>query len=165
MMKFGKNIGAAFAMGLLLASLSGCGKQDSSSEQAGNAPDQVQTSTQSEPDSPAVCRQCGVIDSIREVTTKGESSGLGVVGGAVVGGLLGNQVGAGNGKNVATAVGAVGGAVAGNQIEKSVNSTKSYDITVRYEDGSSGVIHADNGSTWRPGDRVRVVDGVIHSNN
>ena len=39
--------------------------------------------------------------------------------GAVVGGLLGNQVGGGRGKTLATVAGAVGGGYAGHQIEKS----------------------------------------------
>lgn len=159
MMKFSKYTVTAFAMGFLVTMLSGCQKQEGSAEHAGNTSTQVQSSSQ------AKCAECGVIDSIREVTTKGEGSGLGVVGGAVVGGLLGNQVGAGSGKDVATVVGAVGGAVAGNQIEKSVKSTKSYDITVRFEDGSSRVIHEENASAWRPGDRVKVINGVIRSNN
>ena len=83
----------------------------------------------------AKCAECGVVQSVREVETKGEGSGLGAVGGAVVGGVLGNQVGGGNGKKVMTVVGAVGGAVAGNEIEKRVKSTKSYEITVRFDDG------------------------------
>jgi len=153
MKKFGKYAVTVFAMGLLVTALSGCQKQEGTTEQAGSVPTQ------------AKCRECGVIDSIREVTTKGEGSGLGVVGGAVVGGLLGNQVGAGSGKDVATVVGAVGGAVAGNQIEKSVKSTKSYDITVRFDDGSSRVFHEENASAWRSGDRVKVINGVIRSNN
>lgn len=40
--------------------------------------------------------------------------GIGV--GAVVGGLLGNQVGGGNGKKLATVAGAIGGGMLGNQI-------------------------------------------------
>jgi hypothetical protein len=40
--------------------------------------------------------------------------GIGV--GAVVGGLLGNQVGAGNGKKLATVAGAIGGGMLGNEI-------------------------------------------------
>jgi outer membrane lipoprotein SlyB len=159
MMKFGEYVVTVFAMGLLVTALSGCQKQEGSAEHTGNASTQAKSSSQ------AKCTECGVIDSIREVTTKGEGSGLGVVGGAVVGGLLGNQVGAGSGKDVATVVGAVGGAVAGNQIEKSVKSTKSYDITVRFEDGSSRVIHEANPSAWRLGDRVKVINGVIRSNN
>ena len=38
--------------------------------------------------------------------------------GAVVGGLLGNQVGGGNGKTLATIAGAVGGGYLGNEIAK-----------------------------------------------
>jgi outer membrane lipoprotein SlyB len=159
MIKFNKYAVTAFATGLLLTALSGCQKQEGTTEHAGSVSTQAKSSAQ------AKCSECGVIDSIREVTTKGEGSGLGVVGGAVVGGLLGNQVGAGRGKDAATVVGAVGGAVAGNQIEKSVKSTKSYDITVRFDDGSSRVIHEENASAWRPGDRVKVINGAIRSNN
>lgn len=39
----------------------------------------------------------------------------GVLGGAAIGGLLGNQVGGGSGKQIATAVGAGAGAAAGTQ--------------------------------------------------
>ncbi len=42
--------------------------------------------------------------------------GIGI--GAVVGGLLGNQVGDGNGKTLATIAGAVGGGYVGNEIAK-----------------------------------------------
>jgi outer membrane lipoprotein SlyB len=112
----------------------------------------------------AQCANCGVIESIREVETKGAGTGLGAAGGAVVGGVLGNQVGDGSGRRIATVAGAVGGAVAGHQIEKHVKSTKSYEITVRYENGSSSVIHADTAPSWRTGDRVKVTNGVISSN-
>ena len=110
------------------------------------------------------CAECGVVESVREIETKGEGSGLGAVGGAVVGGVLGHQVGGGRGQDIATVVGAVGGAVAGNEVEKRVKSAKSYEITVRFEDGSSRVIHEANATTWRTGDRVKIIEGVIHSN-
>jgi uncharacterized protein YcfJ len=44
----------------------------------------------------AVCMNCGVILSIQEVVAGGEGSGMGAVGGAVVGGLLGHAVAAAN---------------------------------------------------------------------
>jgi uncharacterized protein YcfJ len=47
-----------------------------------------------------------------------QNSPLGMGIGAVVGGLLGNQVGSGNGRKLATIAGAVGGAYAGNEIAK-----------------------------------------------
>jgi outer membrane lipoprotein SlyB len=112
----------------------------------------------------AKCGECGVVQSVHEVETKGEGSGLGAAGGAVVGGVLGNQVGSGNTNKVMTAVGAVGGAVAGNEIEKRVKTTKSYEVTVRFDDGSSRVITEANAPSWRAGDKVRVVNGVIQSN-
>ena len=171
MMNVDNYVVTAFAMGLLLAALSGCQKQEAATEPTGNVSTQERPSTQERSSAKvtsttrAKCADCGVIESIVEVTTKGEGSGLGVVGGAVLGGLLGNQVGAGSGQDVATVAGAVGGAVAGNQIEKSMKSTKSYNITVRFEDGSSRVIHEANPSAWRPGDRVKVINGAIRSNS
>jgi outer membrane lipoprotein SlyB len=112
----------------------------------------------------ARCSECGVIQSVREIDAKGEGSGLGAVGGAVAGGVLGHQVGNGDGNTIATVIGAVGGAVAGNEVEKRVKSTKSFEITVRFEDGSSRVITEANATSWRSGDKVRVVNGVIQSN-
>ena len=61
-------------------------------------------------------------------------------------------------------VGAVGGAVAGNEIEKRVKSTKSYEITVRFDDGTNRVITEANPPSWRSGDKVKVINGVIQSN-
>ncbi len=111
------------------------------------------------------CAQCGVIESVREVQRQGQTTGMGAVGGAVVGGLLGNQVGSGRGNTAATIAGAVGGTIAGNEIEKRVKAGKGYEITVRFDDGSSRVISSANAPTWRSGDRVKVVDGVIQSNS
>jgi outer membrane lipoprotein SlyB len=112
----------------------------------------------------AKCAECGVVQSVREIDTKGAGSGVGVVGGAVVGGVLGNQVGDGSGRRIATVIGAVGGAVAGNEIEKHVKTTKSYEITVRFDDGSSRVFTEANATTWRSGDKVKILNGAIQSN-
>jgi outer membrane lipoprotein SlyB len=112
----------------------------------------------------ASCAECGVVESVREIDTKGEGSGLGAVGGAVAGGLLGSQVGGGRGQDVMTVIGAVGGALAGNEVEKRVKSARSYSITVRLDDGSSRVISEADAPTWRTGDKVKVINGVIQSN-
>jgi len=84
----------------------------------------------------SVCANCGRVEAVEAVQQKGEGSGLGVVGGAVVGGLLGNQVGGGSGKSVATVLGAVGGGVAGNEVEKRARATTTYQVRVRMDDGS-----------------------------
>lgn len=113
---------------------------------------------------PARCTQCGVIDAVNKIDTRGQGSGLGAAGGAVVGGLLGNQVGGGKGRDLATIAGAIGGAVAGNHIEGNVRSSHSYDILVRLNDGSMRTFHQAEQPSWRAGDQVRIVDGAIRSN-
>lgn len=112
----------------------------------------------------AACANCGVVQSVHEIESKGDADGVGVVGGAVVGGVLGNQVGEGDGRKVATVVGAVGGAVIGREVERRVKSTKRYEITVRFDDGSRRVITEQDATTWRAGDKVKVVNGVLQSN-
>ena len=107
------------------------------------------------------CQNCGVVESVRTVTTRGQGSGLGAAGGAVVGGLLGNQVGGGHGKEAMTVVGAIGGAFAGNQIEKQAKSTRSYETTVRMDNGSSRTVAQAGQPAWQGGDHVRIVDGVV----
>ncbi|WEN14076.1 glycine zipper 2TM domain-containing protein [Rhodanobacter sp. AS-Z3] len=95
--------------------------------------------------------------------------------GAVVGGLLGNQVGGGKGKTLATVAGAVGGGYAGNRIEaknqhgqvtssverkcETVNNSSSkivgYDVRYEYN-GVTRTVRMDHD----PGDRVEVQEGV-----
>jgi outer membrane lipoprotein SlyB len=113
------------------------------------------------PAAPPICRECGTVESVREVTQKGEGTGLGAVAGGVVGGVLGHQVGAGRGKDLATVAGAVGGAVAGHQIEKYQRKTTRYEITVRMDDGTVQTINAESQPSWRGGDRVKVTNGTI----
>jgi outer membrane lipoprotein SlyB len=109
----------------------------------------------------AICRECAVIEEVREIEKAGSGSGAGAVGGAVVGGVLGHQVGSGRGKDVATVLGAIGGGLAGNQIEKNVKKTKEYQIIVRYEDGTKGLFTQATPPSWRTGDKVKVINGVI----
>ncbi|MDD3484037.1 glycine zipper 2TM domain-containing protein [Azovibrio restrictus] len=108
------------------------------------------------------CRECGVIQQVREIKSPGEGSGLGAIAGGLLGGVLGNQVGGGNGRKLATVAGAVGGAYAGHQIEKSTRSSTRYEVTVRLEDGSRQVVTLDESPNWRPGDPVRVENGQIY---
>jgi outer membrane lipoprotein SlyB len=113
----------------------------------------------------AVCLECGVVQSVHEVDTKGAGSGVGAVGGGVVGGVLGHQVGDGDTQKIATVVGAVGGAVLGNEAEKQVRHTKTYEITVRFDDGAIRMITEPTAPSWHVGDKVKVVNGVIHDNS
>ncbi|HTF13708.1 MAG TPA: glycine zipper 2TM domain-containing protein [Burkholderiales bacterium] len=109
----------------------------------------------------AICRECAVIEEVREVEKAGSASGAGAVGGAVVGGVIGHQMGGGRGRDVATVLGALGGGLAGNQIEKSVKKTVEYQIVVRYEDGTKGLFTQATPPSWRTGDKVKIINGVI----
>jgi len=109
------------------------------------------------------CSNCGNVESVRTITTRAEGSGLGAAGGAVVGGLLGNQVGGGSGRQLATVAGAIGGAVAGNQIEGNMKATTSYEIRVRLDDGTLRTFRQNSQPQWRSGDRVRIVKGRLRS--
>lgn len=109
---------------------------------------------------PAVCHSCGVVESVHAVTQRGQGSGLGAAGGAIVGGLLGNQIGGGSGRKIATVAGAVGGAVVGNQVEGNMKSTTTYQVRVRMEDGKVRTIGSSSGN-WQAGDHVKVVKGHL----
>lgn len=109
---------------------------------------------------PAVCHSCGVVESVHAVTQRGQGSGLGAAGGAIVGGLLGNQVGGGSGRKLATVAGAVGGAVVGNQVEGNMKSTTTYQVRVRMDDGKMRTVSSGSGN-WQAGDHVKVVKGHL----
>lgn len=111
----------------------------------------------------AWCASCGNVESVRAIKQRAQGSGLGAAGGAVLGGLLGNQIGGGHGRQLATVAGAVGGAVVGNQVEGNMKATTSYEITVRLDDGSARTFHQNSTPRWGTGDRVKVVNGSLHS--
>lgn len=97
----------------------------------------------------------GTVESVQQVVANNDTSGLGAIGGALVGGGLGSLIGGGSGRTVATVVGAIGGAYAGNQIEAR-NPRMVWQIAVRYDDGSFATIRQEATPIVRPGDRVRV---------
>lgn len=113
-----------------------------------------------QPVTPPVCRECGTVESVREVVAKGEGSPVGAIAGGVLGGLLGHQVGRGSGKDLATIAGAVGGAFAGHEVEKNVRTTKQYQVEVRFDDGAVRSFTLPS-ATWRNGDRVRLANGGL----
>lgn len=112
---------------------------------------------------PPICRECGVVESVQEVPVEAKGSGGGAIAGGIVGGIIGNQIGRGATRDIATVLGAVGGAYAGNHIEKSAKEARRYDVTVRFEDGSTRSFSADTPPAWRSGDRVRLQNGMLIS--
>ena len=93
----------------------------------------------------SACADCATVEAVTAVQRQGQVNGvavgnqtigLGTVAGGLIGGLLGNQVGGGNGKTLATVAGVAGGAFAGNTIEKNMKQVTVYDVRLRMDDGS-----------------------------
>ena len=110
---------------------------------------------------PAIDPSLGVVQSVKEVTHEAKSNGVGPIVGGIAGAVLGNQVGHGMGKNIATVLGAAGGAYAGKEIEQRQRATKSWEITVRLDDGSYKTIESSSAPFWHGGERVRLVNGAL----
>ena len=62
----------------------------------------------------------------------------------MIGGLLGNQVGGGNGRKAMTVVGAVGGGLAGHEIEKHARGETVYQVRVRMDNGTTRTVTVKN---------------------
>jgi outer membrane lipoprotein SlyB len=106
-----------------------------------------------------VCADCGVVESVRSVTKKGQGTGLGAVAGGVVGAAVGNQIGKGNGRSAMTVLGAVGGGFAGNEVEKRARSVTVHEVRVRMDDGTLRTI--EQAQPAHAGDRVIVQGNTI----
>ena len=72
---------------------------------------------------------CKDVTVTRQKPVKDQHQIAGTAIGAVVGGLLGNQVGGGNGKKLATVAGAVGGGYAGNKVQENMQEGDTYTTT------------------------------------
>ena len=101
---------------------------------------------------------------------------IGTVAGAVIGGVLGHQVGGGRGRDLATVAGAAAGGYAGNRIEKHVQDKDTYTTNEQkcqtvYEKSEKQVGYevryrlGDREDTIKmdhdPGDRIPVRDGQL----
>lgn len=109
-----------------------------------------------EPEPEPVCADCGRVTAIEKITMKGESSGAGAVGGAIVGVVAGHQIGSGSGKDIAKIVGGIGGAIIGNEAEKRLRSETFYRVTVAMETGGTQQVDVLDASMLSVGDQVRV---------
>jgi outer membrane lipoprotein SlyB len=91
----------------------------------------------------APCTSCGKVTAIRVVEKQGEGSATGMVVGGLAGALLGNQIGKGGTRDVATIAGAAGGAYAGKKIEENMNSGRRWDVSVRFDNGDERMFSFD----------------------
>ncbi|RCX10148.1 glycine zipper 2TM domain-containing protein [Extensimonas vulgaris] len=101
------------------------------------------------------CADCGKVIAVRQVQKEGEGSAVGLVAGGVAGALLGNQVGSGTGRKLATVAGAAGGAYAGREIEKKVKTHTVWAVTVEFPHSGSAVYEFESDPGFRVGETVR----------
>lgn len=110
------------------------------------------------------CPNCGVVESARIIQQQAPATGFGAAAGALLGGVLGHQVGGGNGKTLATIAGAVGGGFAGNAVEKNAKTSDSVEVIVQMENGTRQRFIMDE-QRWRAGDQVQVNNGQLAPRN
>jgi outer membrane lipoprotein SlyB len=101
--------------------------------------------------------QFGNVSNIDVVPVASRQTGGGAVLGAVLGAAIGNQIGAGSGRAAATGLGLVGGAVIGNNIEsRNRGDNEIFRVGVRYDNGAVGQFDYHRIDDLRVGDRVKV---------
>lgn len=108
-----------------------------------------------------LCDGCALVERISTEERRGDATMLGTLGGAVVGGLLGNQVGNGSGRKVATVGGAVAGGFAGREIEKNMTRKTVWVTEVTFKDGSTRSFEQAAEPNWRREDVVELREGRL----
>jgi outer membrane lipoprotein SlyB len=112
------------------------------------------------PQAPAI-NGTGVVSSIGETTeTSAGKSAMTSVLGSLVGGALGSTIGGGTGQVIAPSGGATAGAVAGSSVAQRSAATV-WDVSIRFDDGINRVVRVREMPNYRPGDKVRVVNGAV----
>ena len=128
-----------------------------------NAPAPLNQSATNQPVAQVnACHNCGVVAAVHTIEQHPQTSGVGAVAGALIGGVIGNRFGAGNGRALSTAAGAVGGGFAGNAIEKHARKVISYHVHVRMDDGTYRNFPESHIGVYAVGERVRIdSNGVL----
>lgn len=113
--------------------------------------------------SAAPCKECGKVLRVSVREKQGEAGPMGLIGGGVAGALLGNQIGSGTGKDVATIAGAAGGAYAGKKVEEHMRTTKVWAVKVRMDSGEERSFHFAHDPGFKAGELVRLSGkSIVH---
>ena len=108
-----------------------------------------------------LCNVCGQVTAVKVMEKEGESGAAGLIAGGVAGALLGHQIGAGTGKDVATLAGAAGGAYAGKRIEGKMKATKTWVVSVKFENGSERTFNFEKDPSLVTGTLVKLSGSSI----
>jgi outer membrane lipoprotein SlyB len=101
--------------------------------------------------------ESGVIESVRNVQIEGTQSGVGTVGGAVIGAIASSGVGGGRGRSIATTAGAIAGGLLGSALEEGTTRKDALEITVRLDSGKSLSVVQEADVPFQAGERVHVL--------
>ncbi len=102
----------------------------------------------------------GTVVHVRPVKIKSDdkSSPIGALGGAILGGFLGNTVGGGTGQSLAIAGGAILGGIAGQKTESALNTSNGVELEIRSDSGENfAVTQKLSASKFSVGQRVAIV--------
>ena len=111
--------------------------------------------TPATPTAEPACPECGRVMAVAVTQKAGEYSAAGVLAGGAIGAVLGNQVGGGLGKDLATLAGAAGGAYAGRLIEEKMKTHTVWTVTVHYPNDSKVTFDFTADPGFQVGDRVK----------
>lgn len=108
----------------------------------------------------------GRVETVREVVRRYQGNpGAGAVAGGVIGALIGSSIGGHghydrrgryhhHGNGAGAVVGAIGGAMVGAAASQGSAEERSYEVTIRYEDGGVETYTYPNASPFQVGDEV-----------
>ena len=104
----------------------------------------------------------GIIVSMRQVSVQGQQSGVGTLGGAVLGGAAGSYIGGRDPRaNILGAVaGAIVGGVAGSAAEGSLSQGTAVEFVIREDNGRTITVVQTNEDNFQPGERVVLSRGA-----
>ncbi|MEP6506489.1 MAG: glycine zipper 2TM domain-containing protein [Betaproteobacteria bacterium] len=102
--------------------------------------------------------QDATVLSLRPVTLQGRDSGVGTVGGAVIGGIAGSNVGGPRTGGIVGIVGAIAGGLIGNAVERDATRENAVEILVQLKNGERrAVIQGLGAETFAVGDPVIMI--------
>ena len=102
----------------------------------------------------------GTVESVRPITIQSDkSSGVGGLAGGALGGVAGSSVGGGTGQILASIGGAIIGGLLGNAAENHMATKSGLEVTVRLDNGETRVVAQEADVDLAAGQRVRLLSG------
>ncbi len=102
----------------------------------------------------------GTVAAVRTVTIQDDqTSGVGTLGGAALGGVAASSIGGGRGSILASIGGALLGGFVGNAVENRMGKTQGLEITVQLDNGETRVVAQEADVPLSVGQRVRMLSG------